>query len=150
MTRSFQPLESYSQYGEDLVAHHLLGPLAISCGRYVDIGCGHPVEFNNTCFFYRMGWRGVNVDADNSFRDLYLHARPEDVFVNAAVGTTYGALDYFRFAPYLNSTCDPARAEILMADPAVEFLGVDKVLCRPLAEILAETGNGTAPCRASI
>ena len=33
-------------------------------GFFVDVGCFHPIKYNNTYRLYRKGWRGVNIDID--------------------------------------------------------------------------------------
>lgn len=49
-----------SQAGQDrFVAALVDGP-----GTFLDVGCGHPVERNNTWALEQMGWHGLLVDSD--------------------------------------------------------------------------------------
>jgi FkbM family methyltransferase len=139
MNTNFSILNSYSQYGEDIVAYHIFEPLEIfGGGCYVDIGCGHPIEYNNTYLFYLMGWSGLQIDPCNSLQSIYKELRPKDTFMNMAVSSEEQAISYYEFSPYFYSTCEQTRANILQDDPAVEFLGVRDVPCRRLSEILYE------------
>ncbi len=138
MTELVPPITCYSQYGEDVLAHHILSALGVRAGGYMDVGCGHPVEFNNTYLFYLAGWRGVHVDPDPSFQPLYQQVRPGDDFLCAAVGSGCQAIRYYRFSPYYYSTCEKTRADLLMQDPAVKYLGAAEVRGCPLSVVLAE------------
>ncbi len=60
---------SYSQDGEDMVLRRLLG--GQRSGFYVDVGAHHPFRFSNTCYFHRLGWRGINIDADPDAMALF-------------------------------------------------------------------------------
>jgi FkbM family methyltransferase len=141
MSNLTSPRTCYSQYGEDILAHHILAALDIRngyAGGYVDVGCGHPVEYNNTYLFYLDGWRGLHVDPDPTFELFYRQARSEDTFLHAAIGTENRPIRYYRFSPYYYSTCDEERAELLMRDPSVCFVGEEEVRSRRLADVLDE------------
>ena len=53
--------KSYAQEGEDLILYRMIYG-KIDKGFYVDVGAHHPKRFSNTYFFYRKGWRGINVE----------------------------------------------------------------------------------------
>ena len=36
----------------------------INKGVYIDVGCNHPIKFNNTYLLYKRGWSGINIDSD--------------------------------------------------------------------------------------
>ncbi len=55
----------FSQYGEDVILHKLFGR-KFSNGFYVDIGAHHPFRQSNTAYLWMMGWRGINVDANEN------------------------------------------------------------------------------------
>jgi FkbM family methyltransferase len=96
--------KSYSQEGEDLVLARILGSLNISAGFFVDIGAHHPTRFSNTNYFYRKGWRGINVDALPGTKKLFERMRPRDTSIECGVGAKKGALKYFLFnEPALNT-----------------------------------------------
>ncbi len=95
---------SYSQEGEDLVLARILGELKIATGFFVDIGAHHPTRYSNTYYFYRRGWRGINVDALPGTKKLFQRMRPGDITVECGVGSKEGVLRYFAFnEPALNT-----------------------------------------------
>jgi len=83
--RFFDPYawKSYSQEGEDMILRRLFEKQAR--GFYVDVGAHHPHRFSNTHFFYKLGWRGVNIDATPGVKAAFDRARPRDVTVEAAI-----------------------------------------------------------------
>lgn len=95
---------SYSQEGEDLVLARLFREINVKKGFFVDIGAHHPARFSNTYFFYRRGWRGINVDALPGTKKLFQRMRPRDITIECGVGADEGALKYFMFnEPALNT-----------------------------------------------
>lgn len=96
--------ESYAQEGEDLVLRRFFENQRH--GFYVDIGAHHPHRFSNTFFFYRRGWRGINVDAMPGSMDAFRAERPNDINVEAAVGTSTESMAYYVFNERaLNGLC---------------------------------------------
>lgn len=97
-------VKSYSQEGEDLVLARILGDLKITKGFFVDIGAHHPTRFSNTYYFYRRGWRGINVDALPGTKKLFDRMRSRDITIECGVGAQKGVLKYFAFnEPALNT-----------------------------------------------
>ncbi|MDX2195608.1 MAG: FkbM family methyltransferase [Cytophagales bacterium] len=77
---------TFSQYGEDINIQLLLRDLyRVSKVNYMDIGCCHPYENNNTYLFYKSGSAGVNIDANPRFIQNFNKLRPRDVNINAGV-----------------------------------------------------------------
>src|SRR5437868_6288327 len=74
---------SYSQDGEDLVLSRFLS--SENKGFYVDVGAHHPTRFSNTYFFYKKGWRGINIDAMPGSMIAFDKMRPRDTNVEAAI-----------------------------------------------------------------
>lgn len=65
---------SYSQGGLDIVLARL--PEFVRGGYFVDVGCNHPLEINNTALLEReYGWRGLSIDALDRFREAYAKER---------------------------------------------------------------------------
>jgi FkbM family methyltransferase len=94
---------SYAQEGEDLVLARILGSNS-SSGFFVDVGAHHPTRLSNTYYFYRRGWRGINVDALPGTASLFQRMRPRDVTVECGVGVKAGVMTYFVFnEPALNT-----------------------------------------------
>lgn len=104
--RNYVPIGrlSYSQEGEDLVLARILGELKSTTGFFVDIGAHHPTRYSNTYYYYRRGWRGINVDALPGTKKLFQRVRPRDVTIECGVGEQAGVLRYFSFnEPALNT-----------------------------------------------
>ncbi len=87
--------KSYSQEGEDLVLGRLFEHR--DTGFYVDVGAHHPKRFSNTCYFYKKGWRGINIDAMPGGMKLFERFRPRDINIEAAISRVPGRLPYFVF-----------------------------------------------------
>src|SRR5690348_3121185 len=74
---------SYSQEGEDLILDRALRRK--ERGYYVDVGAFHPKKFSNTYFFYKKGWRGINIDATPSSMQAFKRVRPRDTNIETAI-----------------------------------------------------------------
>jgi len=93
---------SYSQEGEDILLTRLLG--VRRQGFYVDVGAHHPRRFSNTFLFYKMGWRGINIEPSPVAIAEFNRLRPRDTNVAVGVGESKGELEYFEFDdPALNT-----------------------------------------------
>ncbi len=93
---------TFSQEGEDILINRILNNK--SKGFFIDIGAHHPMRFSNTYFFYRKGWRGINVDAMPGSMALFNQFRPEDINIEAAISRQQTQLTYYRFnEPALNT-----------------------------------------------
>ena len=57
----------------------------INNGIYLDVGCQHPINNNNTFSLHQKGWSGINIDLDQDNIDLFNVARPKDINVSAAI-----------------------------------------------------------------
>ena len=86
---------TWSQEGEDMVLRRLF--TSKPKGFYVDIGAHHPKRFSNTYMFYRMGWRGINVDAMPGSMKIFNQSRPRDINIEKGVANSSGPLDYYIF-----------------------------------------------------
>jgi len=84
---------SYTQNLEDY--HLSLAFAGQATGRYIDVGAGHPVADNVSCWFYQRGWQGIVVEPQPELAALYARVRPRDTVVQALVGRTNGERDFF-------------------------------------------------------
>lgn len=95
---------SYSQEGEDIVLARILSQIPIDNGFYVDVGAHHPTRYSNTYYFYRRGWRGINVDALPGTQRLFRRVRPRDITIECGIGDQAGLMPYYVFnEPALNT-----------------------------------------------
>ena len=94
-------LKSYSQEGEDMILRRLFEKQ--KTGFYVDVGAHHPKRFSNTYFFYKLGWRGINVDAMPGSMIAFNRMRPRDINIEKPVSNKKQLLTYYAFnEPALN------------------------------------------------
>lgn len=87
--------KSFSQEGEDVILQDLF--LKKKKGTYIDIGAHHPKRFSNTYFYYRRGWRGINIDAQPGSMNLFNIYRKKDINIECGIGLESGNLDYYIF-----------------------------------------------------
>ena len=80
--RFFTKKKSYSQFGEDLVINEFFKNYE---GKYVDIGCYHPIKYNNTALLHKRGWRGINIDLNQTSIDLFNASRKNDLNIKACL-----------------------------------------------------------------
>jgi FkbM family methyltransferase len=83
---------SYAQNAEDVVLRRAFAD--VDLGFYVDVGASSPTDDSVTRHFYERGWRGVNVEPDFADFEELVAARPRDVNLNAAVGSSTGQLRF--------------------------------------------------------
>ena len=130
---NFQTL-SYSQEGEDLVLKRFAGEK--ENGFYVDIGAHHPFRFSNTYLFYKLGWRGINVDAMPASMKAFNIARPKDINLEIPVSDKKQVLTYHIFnEPALNTF---SLEEAQKKDGLRDYKIIQKIELEtlPLSEIL--------------
>jgi FkbM family methyltransferase len=102
-------LESYSQFGEDLVLDALL--MGKPTGSYIDVGANDPVRLSNTCRFYRRGWRGVNIEPSRTLWQRLNDERPEDINLNVGIGATSGTATFYEMTIDTYSTFNKGNSE---------------------------------------
>ena len=77
--------KSYSISNVDLIIDRLFNN--INNGVYIDVGCNHPIKYNNTYILYKKGWRGINMDCDKDSIKLFNQHRKNDHNINAIVSS---------------------------------------------------------------
>ena len=75
--------KSYSLSNVDLIIDYLFKN--INKGVYIDVGCNHPIKFNNTYLLYKRGWSGINIDSDLDSIKLFNKFRSNDFNVRNIV-----------------------------------------------------------------
>jgi len=88
-------LKSYSQEGEDMILRRIFEHQ--KTGFYVDVGAHHPKRFSNTYFFYKQGWRGINIDAMPGSMKAFRKFRPRDINLEIAIYSRKQRLNYYIF-----------------------------------------------------
>lgn len=121
--------EHYSQYGEDSflqtyfrqqqaltskqsAARPARSQPGVGTGYWVDVGAHHPISNSNTYWFYRRGWRGINIDSAPGTKILFQRFRPGDTNVEALISDEETGLVFYHWdTPFLFNTvsADDAR-----------------------------------------
>ena len=83
---------SYAQHLEDYHLALVFGDEP--AGFYIDVGAGHPVADNASCWFYLRGWRGVVVEPQSELCALYEQTRPRDIRECCALGRSAGEIEF--------------------------------------------------------
>ena len=106
----FFPKKTYSMFGEDLIVKDFFKKK--KKGFYVDVGCYHPLEGNNTYLLYKKGWNGINLDINSLSIELFNASRKEDHNVNVAVSNQSKKVKiYFRKEINMLNTVDKKFAK---------------------------------------
>lgn len=100
---------SFAQCGEDIIVDFIFG-YKIK-GTFLDLGAYHPMELNNTYFFYLKGWRGFNVDPLPHNIALFEKLRPQDKNICAGVGKISEEREFYILDSETLSTLSKETAE---------------------------------------
>jgi len=128
-------IKSYSQEGEDMILQRIFE--YSEPGFYVDIGAHHPKRFSNTYYFYKKGWRGINIDATPGSMKLFNKRRGEDINLEIAVASEKREMTYHIFNEPAVNTFDEKFADKAI-DDGCELIRKQKIETKTLKEILVE------------
>ena len=87
--------KSYSGGAQDLIINYFFKNK--KKGFYIDIGCYHPFNANNTKLLYDRGWSGINIDLDFHTIDFFNFVRKGDENINIAISDKEGEKDLYFF-----------------------------------------------------
>lgn len=124
----------YSQEGEDILLRRFFKNK--KDGFYVDVGAHHPFRFSNTCIFYQLGWRGINIDAMPGSMQLFEDFRPEDTNVEAAISDKKNKLKFFIFKERALNTFEEQIAKKRIEIEKCELQELKELQTYTLEEIL--------------
>lgn len=68
--------KSYSLSNVDLVIERIFKKK--KKGIFIDVGCNHPIKYNNTYLLYKKGWSGINIDLDKDSIKQFNELRTRD------------------------------------------------------------------------
>ena len=77
--------KSYSISNVDLIIDRIFSKK--QKGIYIDVGCNHPIKYNNTYLLHKKGWNGINIDLDKDSIDQFNKLRKKDANIKALVTT---------------------------------------------------------------
>jgi len=87
--------KSYSGSAQDLIINYFFKDK--KKGVYIDVGCYHPFNGNNTKLLYDRGWSGINIDLDFHTIDFFNFIRKRDENINIAISEKEGEKDLYFF-----------------------------------------------------
>ena len=102
--------KTYSQFGEDIVLSTFLS--SVENGFYVDIGAYHPFKFSNTYFYYKKGWRGINIDAKPGSMSIFNKTRPRDKNLEVGISKSENKMDFYIFKESAYNTFSKQQADL--------------------------------------
>ncbi|MVT10614.1 FkbM family methyltransferase [Chitinophaga tropicalis] len=125
---------AYSSEGEDLILKRIFDNK--TNGVYVDVGAHHPFRVSNTYLFYKMKWKGINIDPMPGSKAMFDKYRPQDVNLEMGVSAVRQQLTYHIFnEPALNTFSSDKVTEYTQ-DPKYKVIRQQKIETWPLADIL--------------
>jgi len=127
---------SYAMEGEDLVLQRLMDYR--QTGTFVDVGAHHPKKYSNTYYYYRQGWRGINIDAMPGSMQAFMKERPEDINLEIPVSDIEQELTYYTFNAWDLNTFDSSKIEVYLKFPGVKQEKEIILKTRTLENILDE------------
>lgn len=127
---------SLSQHAEDIIIDIMLKRGRKNNGVFVDVGCNHPIEYNNTYLLYLRGWRGINIDGNKKLVDLHKQMRSADTSLNYLISNEEKELTFYVSTSDKLSTLNPDEVK---KNPA-KYRAEDqvKVQSKKLTSILDE------------
>ncbi len=131
---------SHAANAEDVVLHRALCTGGV-VGRYVDVGASSPYLGSVTRHFYEAGWKGIDIEPLAEEAAELRRARPRDVVIEAALGSTGGEVTLYVVGDErgLSSTDAEVGAGYVRAGRPVRERKVRQVT---LAEVLDEHCDG--------
>jgi FkbM family methyltransferase len=136
---------SYSQFGEDIIAHFALESLGIRHPRYIDIGANQPFTGSNTALFHESGSRGINIEPDPLLFAAFRKFRKRDINLNVGVLDHSGESDFYVLSFRDMSTFSKSEAEARTRKFNAQIVRIVKVKVLALNEILAEYAAPSPP-----
>lgn len=127
--------KSYSQEGEDMILGRIFERQRR--GFYVDVGAHHPRRYSNTNFFYRRGWRGINVEPNPDAMQAFQSIRPRDINLEVGVSDVAGSLKYYQFDEPALNTFDENLAASRLANTPYKLRGTVEVPVERLDTLLS-------------
>ena len=129
-------LKSYAQEGEDIILKRIFS--GQSTGFYVDVGAHHPMRFSNTYDFYKLGWKGINIEPNPDSFNLFTRYRPRDINLNYGVARDKGSLEYYMFDESALNTFDTDVLKSRMLNTSYKHTKTIHVVVMPLADVFKQ------------
>lgn len=139
---------TFSWYGEDLIIKGIFRTIGIGMPSYLDVGCNHPYDGNNTALLYLTGSRGISIDANQKCIDLMKEERPDDVNLCMGVLCSKGEFDFQVIDEMSAANSFSKKYLDMYGETHSEEMKVAKVIkvhCETLSDIIANYCNHVFP-----
>ena len=84
---------SYSISNVDLIINRIFSK--VDNGIYIDLGCNHPIKYNNTYLLHKRGWSGINIDTDKTSIEAFKQFRNNDFNIEALISSKIKKIKYY-------------------------------------------------------
>jgi len=129
--------KSYSQDGEDMILKAIYEQKKGYKGFFVDVGAHHPVRYSNTNYFYKRGWKGINIEPTPSAIVAFNTFRKRDINLNIGIGPEKTKLKFYCFnEPALNSFSEEVSKRIDAESAKYKIIKELDVDVLPLGDVL--------------
>lgn len=129
--------KSYSQEGEDMVIRGFYEAKKGYKGFYVDVGAHHPYRFSNTNYFYKKGWKGINIEPSPQAMKWFKWFRRKDINLNIGISESPQTLTYYCFnEPALNGFSKEISQQRDGLNAKYKLLKTITVPTLPLSDVL--------------
>ena len=138
---------TYSQHGEDLLIKSIFSILNISHPSYIDIGAHHPLNISNTALLYKMGSRGINIEANPNLFNEFEIQRPDDINLNFGVSDIVAKLNFYMVDDFSGrNSFDRDSVELFCSQhPEFTIRKVKEIQVYRFNEIIDKYANGICP-----
>lgn len=126
--------KSYAQHGEDLTIKSFFENK--TNGFYVDVGAHHPERYSNTYLLHKLGWSGVNIDANPETIKLFERDRPKDKNLLTGVAKESTDMTYWMFSDPAVNTFSEAEAKKWLDKSWIKLIDKKRIRVETLANIL--------------
>lgn len=128
---------SYSQDGEDMMIQTYYETKKKYKGFYVDVGAHHPYRFSNTAYFYKKGWRGINIEPSPALYCSFQKRRRRDINLNIGVSSNKASIPFYIFNDQALNTFDEKLAQERDSNnDRYEIISKVEIQTYPLRDIL--------------
>jgi FkbM family methyltransferase len=128
--------KSYAQDGEDTALYGWYDGKKGYKGYFVDVGAHHPVRFSNTMMFYKMGWKGINIDPTPGSMTWFNRLRNRDINLEMGVGGKSDIMTFHCFDEPALNTFDAALAKARNTGNPYKIIKEIGIPIEPLSSIL--------------
>ena len=127
-------VKAYSQEGEDMILRRIFE--GQKNGFYIDVGAHHPRRFSNTYYFYKQGWKGINIEPNPDALIAFMTDRPRDLNLQFGVSDSTSVLKYYYFDEPALNTFDEFVVKSRLTDTLYKVIKTEDVAVDRLDNIL--------------